>query len=482
MGVSAYAEVAGWLYGDDPVVDPATRAELEALLVDRADDWQFQARPEQLPPDGDWTVWPYVAGRGAGKTRSGAEWTLDSAVEYDEAGVPMRAGLIARTAADTRDVMVEGDSGIIACAERRGMRAVYMPGKKQVHLPEVGAKLHTYSAMEPDSLRGPQHHRLWADEPAAWAHKVDAQGNTAWSNAMFGLRLDAPGLRPRAMATTTPKPIQIVREWFDAVEAGDTRVAMTRGALYDNLHNLAPAFVTEIVERYRDSPLALAEIYGALVLHVEGALWDPDRIERSRRPRAPRLVHRIVAVDPPAEQKAECGIIAMGRGQTVVEGDGRKARHVYVTDDYSLRGPSETWGRAAVDAYRETGASEMVVESNQGGDMVRAVVHGVDPDVTVVKVHASKSKWQRAEPVAAAWRRIHLVNNHPHLEAQMTTWTEADPVSPDRLDAFVHGCRHLLPDLLRPPARARSAAGQTMPRRAAGAAAQQRRSTSSRRR
>ena len=178
MGLSGYAEVAGWLYGDDPVQDPDLRAELEQMLVDRAADWQFRARPEQLPPPGDWTVWPYVAGRGAGKTRSGAEWMLDSAIEYHAAGVKMQGALIARTAADVRDVMVEGESGIMACAERRGIRAVYMPGKRRVELPDLGAVINTYSAMEPDSLRGPQHHRLWADEPAAWAHKVDAQGNT----------------------------------------------------------------------------------------------------------------------------------------------------------------------------------------------------------------------------------------------------------------------------------------------------------------
>lgn len=467
MGVSVADQYADWLYGDNPVDDPDLRAELEAEYVARWQDWEFVARPEQLPPPGDWTIWPYVAGRGAGKTRSGGEWMLDSAQEYDAAGVPMRGALIARTAADARDTMVEGESGIVACAERRGLRCQYLPGKRLVSLPDVGAQLHTYSAMEPESLRGPQHHRAWADEPGAWRHIVDSLGNTAWSNAMFGLRLDAPGLRPRAMATTTPKPILLVKEWFDAVDAGDPKIVMTRGALYDNIANLAPAFAIDIVERYRLSPLGPQEIYGLLVLSVEGALWTPDRIEATRVQTAPPLSRRIVAVDPPAETQAECGIVTMGLSQSREAGSElvggkqvptRPSRHVYVTGDHSIRGRSETWGQQVVDAYRESQADEVVVESNQGGDMVRGVIHAADPTVNVTKVTASKSKWQRAEPVAAVYSRVHHVAYLPMLEAQMTTWTEADAVSPDRLDALVHGVRHLFPDIVTPPARIRTAA------------------------
>lgn len=471
MSLSLADEVAEWLYGDDPVTDPDTRAELEALYTERAAHWDFIARPEQLPPDGDWTIWPYVAGRGAGKTRSGSEFMLDSALEYDAAGVPMRGCLVARTAADARDTMVEGESGIVACAERRGIRAVYRPGKRRVELPELGAELHTYSAMEPDSLRGPQHHRGWGDEPAAWRHIVDSQGNTAWSNMMFGLRLDAPGLRPRVMATTTPKPINIVKEWFDAVDAGDGRVAMTRGTLYDNIRNLAPAFAIDVVERYRNSPLGPQEIYGVLILSVEGALWTPDRIQLTRVDQAPSLTKKIVAVDPPAETQAECGIITMGlSAKTMPTWDrvagkripGRPSRHVYVTGDYSIRGASETWGQEVVTAYRESGAQLVVVEKNQGGDMVRGVVHAADPTVPVKKISASQSKWQRAEPVAASYNRVHHVATFPMLEAQMTTWTEDDDESPDRLDALVHGVRELLPELIRPPGAARSAAATVL--------------------
>lgn len=472
MSGSVADRIAELLFGDDPVEDPHLRAELEAEAIARWNDWDFIARPEQLPPEGDWTIWPFVAGRGAGKTRSGSEWMLDSAEDYADAGVGLRGALVARTAADVRDTVVEGESGIMACCERRGIKAVYRPGKRRVELPDLGAELHTYTAMEPESLRGPQHHRAWGDEPAAWRHIVDSQGNTAWSNMMFGLRLDAPGLRPQVMATTTPKPILIVKEWFEAVDRGDKTIVMTRGTLYDNITNLAPAFAIDVVERYRNSPLGPQEIYGVLVLTVEGALWTPDRIQRTRVDREPaNLTSRIVAVDPPGEDKAECGIITLGLGARQEAGydivAGKRvplppSRHVYVTGDWSMRGPPEEWGREVIAARDYSGARTIVVEKNQGGDMVRAVIHAIDPNADVEKITASVSKWQRAEPVAAVYSRVHHVATFPMLEAQMTTWTEDDEVSPDRLDALVHGVRHLLPDIVRAPARATSAVGHVL--------------------
>jgi phage terminase large subunit-like protein len=182
-------------------------------------------------------------------------------------------------------------------------------------------------------------------------------------------------------------------------------------------------------------------------------------IDASRVDRAPHLVRRIVAVDPPAETQAECGIIALGLAARTTEKSGKAARHVYVTDDYSIRGRSEVWGKRIVDAYRDTGAQVAVVERNQGGDMIRGVIHAVDATVNVEPVQASVSKWMRAEPVAAHYQRVHHVAFLPMLEAQMTTWTEGDEVSPDRLDALVHGVRFLMPDIVKPPARVRSAAG-----------------------
>jgi phage terminase large subunit-like protein len=441
---------------------------LYKVHADNQGNWNgYWSRPEQREPPGpDWTIWPVIAGRGFGKTRTGAEYLIERSRLYRQAGVKRHlAGLIGRTAADVRDTMIEGESGLMECLERRKIRAKHLPGKRQVLIrdPRYRATIHTYSAMEPDSLRGPQHHTLWGDEPAAWRHIVDAQGNTAWTNAMFGLRLDAPGLKPRVIATTTPKPIPLVREWFAAVDAGDPAVVMTRGKLHDNLINLAPSFILEVTRRYpRGSPLARQEIMGALVLTVEGALWRMEAIEAGRVVAAPELARIIVAVDPPAEPSGEAGIIAIGI-EAGRQDDNR--RHLYVLEDASIGGRAEVWGMQAAACARRWGAI-IVYERNQGGDMVRATIQQRDPTLPCEWVQASTSKWERAEPVASMYgaiatddypgtpARVHHVGYFGMLESQQVTWTEKDDWSPDRLDALVHGCRYLAPDVALPPGKA----------------------------
>lgn len=468
MALSPAEQVA--LRLDELDLAPADREAVVLQLRGRERDWSgFVARPEQLEPPGDrWVIWPVVAGRGFGKTRTGAEYLLDRSRAYRRAGVKRHiAGLIGRTAADVRDTMIEGESGLMACLERRKIRARHFPGKRKVHIRDdrYRATIHTYSAMEPDSLRGPQHHTIWADEPAAWRHIVDDQGNTAWSNALFGLRLDAPGMRPRIVATTTPKPIPLVREWFEQIDRGDPDVVMTRGKLVDNLRNLAPSYVASVVRRYpRGSALARQEILGALVLTVEGALWSADRIQLGRVVSHPELARIIVAVDPPSEPTGEAGIVAVGIEQ------GRQddmRRHCYVLEDASIGGRAEVWGLQAAACARRWGAN-IVYERNQGGDMVRATIQQQDPTLPCEWVQASTSKWERAEPVAAMYgslpdaekglpgqpSRVHHVGYFGMLESQMVTWTEKDPLSPDRMDALVHGVRFLMPDVALPPGRA----------------------------
>lgn len=456
-------------------LSPADRRRALAALGDQRRNWRFWARPNQLEPEGDWHIWAIIAGRGAGKTRSGAEYVIDRSRQYHARRIPHRAGLVGRTAADVRDTMVGGQSGIMACLDRRKIRGRHEPSRRRIVIPSLDTIIHTYSAMEPDSLRGPEHHTLWADEPGAWRHIVDAQGNTAWSNAMFGLRLDAEGLIPRVVATTTPKPIPLIKEWFRAVTpcgrpqghtgehetkpldidppgpaCGWTNpgVVMTRGALYDNISHLAPTFVAQVVERYRNSPLGAQEIFGRLVLDVEGALWTAARIEAGRRNQAPELGYQIVAVDPPAGHIAECGIIGLG---LAAHPERRERPEVYVVEDASMRGRADAWGAQVIATFHKMAAHAVVVENNQGGDMVRATIQLQDPNVPVVTVTAKSSKWERAEPVAAAYDRVHHVGYFADLESQMTTWTADETYSPDRMDALVHGVRHLLPQIVAPP-------------------------------
>lgn len=381
--------------------------------------WRDIARPEQLPPPGPWLVWLYMAGRGAGKTRSAAEWVQERAL----ADPGCRIALVGRTPADVRDVMIEGESGILAVA--RDERPAYQSTKRRLTWPN-GSTAYAYSAEVPSQLRGPQHHYAWADEPAAWtdARKGDVL-DTAWNNLMLGLRL---GHSPRCVATTTPKPLPLVRTLL-----GRKSTAVTRGSTYDNLDNLAPSFREEVLAAYEGTRIGRQELLGELLEDVEGALWTVAMIDADRVSEAPEMRRVVVAVDPSGGSgpySDEQGIIAGGIG---TDGD------IYILADRSCKLSPHGWASRAVGLFHELSGDKLVAERNYGGDMVASTIAEIDPNVPVKVITASRGKVQRAEPVAAAYEkhRVHHVGALSQLEDQMTQWTPQDGTSPDRMDALV---------------------------------------------
>jgi predicted phage terminase large subunit-like protein len=389
-------------------------------------DWRAVGRPEQIEPDGDWwTTWIYLAGRGAGKTRAGAETIRD----WVESGRCRRLGLIAPTQGDARDVMLEGESGLLSVCSRTE-RPIYQPSRRRVEWPN-GAIATLYSAEESERLRGPQHDALWCDELAAWKN---AQG--VWDTAMLGLRL---GERPRAIVTTTPKPIPLLRGLLKR-EGKD--VAITRGKTSDNSENLASAFLSEIVSRYQGTRLGRQELDGELLDDVPGALWSRDLLEQTRKTRVelPPMRRIVVAIDPAVsagENADETGLLVCGLGT-----DG----HGYVLEDGSAKLLPIDWARRAVGLYRTWGADRLVAESNQGGLMVEQTVRTVDQNVSFRSVHASRGKITRAEPIAALFEqsRVHLAGSFPELEDELCSFTAGSLGSPDRLDAMVWALTDLM--------------------------------------
>lgn len=410
------------------ILNELSRREAAALLF----DWRFWARRKQLPPAGGWRVWLILAGRGFGKTRTGAEWVRGLA----ESGQARRIALVAETAADARDVMIEGESGILACCPPWA-RPRYEPSKRRVTWPN-GAIATSFSADDPDQLRGPQFDAAWADEIAKWRYEA------AWDNLMLGLRL---GADPRCVATTTPKP----RAWLARLMT-DPGTAVTRGRTRENAANLAPAFLDQVVARYAGTRLGRQEIDGEFLAEVPGALWSRALIEAARAEAAdPSALARIVvAVDPAVTSGAdsdETGIVVAG-----ADADGR----LLVLEDLSDRMSPDQWARRAADAFRRHRADAVVCEVNQGGDLVVATLRTVDPALPVRAVRATRGKRLRAEPVAALYEqgRVRHGGAFPQLEDQMAGFTGAPgDASPDRLDALVWALTDLAFD--RPPARSR---------------------------
>jgi phage terminase large subunit-like protein len=366
-------------------------------------------------------VWLVQAGRGWGKTRVGAEW-----VKQQQKLGCSRIALVGPTAADCRDVMVEGDSGILSLYGT-GIRPLYEPSKRRVTWPN-GAIATTYSADEPERLRGPQHDAAWADEIGAWKYATEA-----WDMLMFGLRL---GQRPRCVATTTPRPIQLVR---DLTKASSTVV--TRGRTFDNAANLAPSFLEQILSKYEGTRLGRQEIEGELLDDVPGALWTRSEIDKLRVTEAPELVRVVIPIDPAmtsGEKADETGIVPVGLG---VDG------HGYVLKDLSCRMSPDGWARRAVQAYHELEADRIIAEVNNGGELVENVIRTADPLVSYKSVHASRGKRVRAEPVSALYEqsRVHHVGSFPQLEDQMCAFTpDGYDGSPDRVDALVWGLTELM--------------------------------------
>lgn len=390
--------------------------------------WEFWARPDQVTPDTDWLTWLILTGRGWGKTRTAAE----AVRARIESGRWSRTALVGATAGDVREVMVEGESGILAISPP-WFRPKYEPSKRRLTWPN-GAIATTFSADEPDRLRGPQHDGAWTDEPATWRYL-----DKSWDNLMLGLR---QGPLPQVIATTTPRPLKLIRALLK-----DPTTFVTRGSTYANRENLAPSFYAKIISQYEGTRLGRQEIQGEVLEDVVGALWTMLLLDELRLQEMPQDASRVVvAVDPPTtsgEESDEAGIIVTAR---TAGGTG------YVLDDCSGQMSPAEWGRAALDAYHKHRADAIVAETNQGGDMVRHVIQSVlrpgEEMPRFIGVHAKVGKRVRAEPVAAMYeqRRIRHVGSFPTLEDQMCNWVpgESDG-SPDRMDAAVHGFAELFP-------------------------------------
>ena len=399
-----------------------------AQLVDALENsWLAVARPNQLPPPGDWQIWLLLAGRGFGKTRTLAEWVCDQVT----LGRAARIALVAATAADARDVLVEGESGILAVAPR-WFRPIYESSKRRLTWPN-GAIATTFSAEEPERLRGPQHDAAVCDELGAWSRPE------TWDMLQFGLRL---GQKPRCLVATTPRPTKLIRELL-AREGRD--VVVTRGSTYENRANLAPGFFDQVIGKYEGTRLGRQELNAELLEDTPGALWSHGIIDAARQAAAPNLARIVVAIDPAmtsGEDADETGILVVGKDHQ---------GHGYVLADVSGRYQPIEWAKIAIAAYRTHHADRIVAERNNGGDMVEATIRMVDPNVPVTTVWASRGKVTRAEPISALYEqgRMHHVGGFPQLEDQMTNFTsdfdrKAAGYSPDRVEALVWAATELL--------------------------------------
>lgn len=395
------------------ILNSLTNAEAEMLLY----DWPFWARDHQLPPGGSWTHWLLLAGRGFGKTRTGAEW-----VRYRiENKLSRRVALVAPTAADVRDTMVEGESGILAVSPP-WVRPVFEPAKRRLTWP-CGAVATLFSADEPDRLRGPQHDGAWVDELAAWRYQ-----EVAWDMLLFGLRL---GQNPQCCITTTPRPTPLIQALVQ-----DKNVHLTHGTTFDNLDNLAPTFKEDVIAKYKGTRLGRQELMAEILSDTPGALWSKDMIEKIDPDHLPPLERIVMAVDPPVstgQSADECGVIVAALGQ---DGCG------YVLADLSSQGLSPlSWAKQIAVAYYRYEASELIIEVNQGGDLVETLVKQVDRGLNVRPVRASKSKLARAEPVALLYEKgqVFHCDEFSELNQQLCHYTPNGNSghSPDRLDALV---------------------------------------------
>ena len=391
-------------------------------------NWPVWARAEQMPPEGHWTSWLYLGGRGAGKTRAGAEWIRARVAE----GSGRRIALVASTAADARDVMIEGDSGLLAVSPD-SERPEYQPSKRRLVWPN-GAVATLFSAEKPDALRGPQHDTAWCDELAKWKYL-----EFAWNNLQLGLRL---GAAPQQVITTTPRALGALR----SIMARDDTV-VTRGTSYDNRANLAPTFFAEIIRRYEGTRFGRQEIDAELLEDVAGALWTRGMLEAARLPRGttcPELSRVVIGVDPSGtrggDERDSVGIVAAAKG---IDGLG------YVLADFTCSLSPAGWARRIAEAVSAYRADCIVAEANFGGAMVESVVTTANPGVRVKMVTASRGKVVRAEPIAALYeqKRVKHTGAFAALEDQLVAFTPDGYVgegSPDRADAMIWALTELM--------------------------------------
>ncbi|MDJ0859383.1 MAG: terminase family protein [Dinoroseobacter sp.] len=416
----------------------------EAFLKDLSDPtlaalpylFEFWALEHQLPPEGDWRSWVILGGRGAGKTRAGAEW-VRAQVEGPRATDPGRArrvALVGETLDQVREVMIFGESGIMACSPPDRMPE-WQAGRRQLVWPN-GAIAQVYSAHDPESLRGPQFDACWADELAKWRRAEEV-----WDNLQFALRL---GERPQAVVTTTPRNVDGLKRLLDAPSTVITHAPTEANRAY-----LAASFIEEIRARYAGTRLGRQELEGMLLSDVEGALWSTEALEAARLDEAPRLDRIVVAVDPPVtghKGSDACGIIVAG----VANQGPKQGWEAYVLEDSSVEASTPLqWAQAAIDACKRHAAHRLVAEVNQGGDLVETVLRQLEPLLSYKAVRAARGKSARAEPVAALYEqgRVHHLRGLGALEdqmCQMTTQGFRGSGSPDRVDALVWALHDLM--------------------------------------
>lgn len=387
-------------------------------------EWKFWARENQLPPEGEWGVWLLMTGRGFGKTRAGAQWVIDQAKTPGT-----HIAMVCRVPADGRDVMVNGDSGVMACSAP-DFRPTYIPSQRQIKWPN-GSEARIFSSETPDDLRGPNFHCAWIDELAKYT-----QAQEVWDTLVMAVRLPP---NPRIVVTTTPRPIPILKQLLD-----DPATHLTQGSIYDNRTNLSEKFFDRLIKRYEGTYLGQQELEGLMVSDRPGALWSRLVLEENRVNSSPEALTRVVvAIDPPAtsgEDSSEAGIVVVASGENGLS---------YVLADASLHGTPDDWGRQAVRLYDRYHADQIVGEVNNGGEMVGFTVtecakslyrDGERPSSVIpyVPVRASRGKLTRAEPIAALYSqgRVKHVGLFPELEDQMASWVVGEK-SPDRLDALV---------------------------------------------
>ena len=420
--------------------------QIEAFLSELSDEavlalpylFEFWAMEHQMPPEGGWKTWVILGGRGAGKTRAGAEWVrgeVEGARPLDP-GRARRVALVGETIEQVREVMVFGDSGILACSPPDRMPK-WEATRKRLVWPN-GAVAQVFSAHDPDSLRGPQFDAAWVDELAKWK-----KGRETWDMLQFGLRL---GEAPRQVVTTTPQNTAVLKEIL-----GRGTTVLTSAPTSANKAFLAQSFLEEVTQKYGGTRLGRQELEGELLVDTEGALWTAEMIEAARVDSPPDLDRVVVAVDPPVtghERSDACGILVVG---AVTQGPPTEWR-AFVLADESVQGVSpQVWADAAIAAYHRYGADRLVAEVNQGGDLVETVIRSCDPLVSYRGVRASRGKVARAEPVAALYEqgRVKHLRGLTALEDQMAEMTARGfegRGSPDQVDALVWAVTDLMLD------------------------------------
>jgi phage terminase large subunit-like protein len=428
---------AVWLASATPdVVDEFLHGLSEGSFLALPWVFEFWALPHQLPPEGTWKSWVVMGGRGAGKTRAGAEWVraeVEGARPTDP-GRARRVALVGETVDQVRDVMIFGDSGILACTPP-DRRPEWEATKKRLVWPN-GATATAYSAHDPESLRGPQFDAAWADELAKWK-----KAEVAWDMLQFALRL---GDNPRQVVTTTPRNVATLK----AILKNPSTV-ITHAPTVANRAYLAASFLDEVTARYAGTAQGRQELDGLLLEEVEGALWPLARIEAAQSDDLDPPDRIVVAVDPPVTGHAasdECGIVVAG---VYMRGPPQDWRAVVLEDASVSRASPEVWARAVVAAYERHQADRVVAEVNQGGDLVQTLLRQIDPALPVRAVRAKRGKVTRAEPVAALYEQGRVIHRRglDRLEDQMVRMTGAGYAgkgSPDRVDALVWALTELI--------------------------------------